>query len=874
MLKTRLKLTSIVLIAALSCAVILSGLLPVLSESVLYGDVSMLGDGKNISYANTFSELYANGINSAAWREGMVSGNGVNGVVVQGSPYNDTHIYQNIYFIMPSPEPRYTPDEVGDELHDARQAVINFDDSWDVNGRFRTFNYSFHPSHRLRLSQTKHLYRNYIRYTNYATAELGVKYTDVKGTWERVTFTSREDNVTITKLTESSKGAKLNLTLSIDDNSTMPNFGRGDEANMLYKKLVDEDCNYIAEVAHYPNYENSELKNGGYVGLTQIVTVGGTKERIELKASRDAQCVSANYGVQIKNASEVYLITVSDRTYDMGEYADFSAKQSYQLLDSLYAHTDSVVQKYTENGSFSYQKALAPHALKHGAAFNAVSFEVGGDGLSSLSNEKLLKKQRASKEIEGDFIERAYAQGRYNQLCCGGSMAPRLYGMWTGEWNPGWRSIYTMDANVNLQVSGMNTGNVYEAGIGFIKFILRQVPDWEDNASKVYGMVDAIQVPVNTDGDRAMMVEYDKWYPFEYWNAGASWLLTPIYEFWQCYGNVTVDYNGESLDLERDILLPLLNKQANFWDQLCTPEYYTDVSGKACYQAGKTELSEGERYLIIPSYSPENHPLGYTSTITANATMDISAAREGLNMTIVMENVVRADGYEERIAKWTTLLSRLPEYKYDETGALCEWAMSEYQENNEHRHISHLYPAWPAYETQTDAELREACNVAIDNRNRLNKGKDDTASHGWVHKALVGARLKNADATAFALHTLVSSKIYFTSLMTDHNIDRRLGVYCTDTGIGMVGIIDEMLLYSNTGVIEALPAIPTEWTTGSITGLRARTNAEVDVWWTQNEVRVTVKSDKAQNIKVSVYGSSSVEASFEEGETKVFSFER
>ncbi|MBQ9115125.1 MAG: glycoside hydrolase N-terminal domain-containing protein [Clostridia bacterium] len=874
MLKLRLKLTSIILIVALSCAVILSGFLPMLIESILYGDFSMIGDQKNISFANTFSELYSNCNNSVAWREGMVSGNGINGVVVAGSPYNDTHIYQNIYFIMPSADPRYTPEEVGSELHDARQAVINLDDTWDVGGRNRTFDYAFHPSHRLRITQTKRLYRNYIRWTNYETAELGVRYTDIKGTWERVTFTSREDNVTITKLTQSDRGNKLNLTISIDDNSTMPNFGRGDEAKMLYKKVVDENCNYIAEVAHYPSYDESELKNGGYVGFTQIITVGGTKQRITQKGSRDSQCVSDNYAVKISDAEEVYLITISDRTFDMGEYDDFRATASHPLLDSLYAHTDAVVKKYSENGCFSYQKSLIPHTLKHGNAFKAVDFEIGGDGSSTLSNEKLLKKQRASKNIEGDFIERAYNQGRYNQLCCGGSMAPRLYGMWTGEWNPGWRSIYTMDANVNLQVSGMNTGNVYEAGVGYIKFILRQIPDWEDNAKKVYGMVDAIQAPVNTDGDRAMMVEYDKWYPFEYWNAGASWLLTPIYEFWQCYGNTTIEYQGEQLDLERDVLLPLLTKQANFWDQLCTPEYYTDVNGKACYQKGKTALNEGERYVIIPSYSPENNPLGYTSTITANATMDISSAREGLNMTIVMENVVKASGYEDRIAKWSELLSLLPEYKFDETGALCEWAMSEYQENNEHRHISHLYPAWPAYETQTDDELKEACNIAIDNRNRLNKGKDDTASHGWVHKVLVGARLKNADSTAFALHTLVSSKIYFTSLMTDHNIDRRLGVYCTDTGIGMVGMIDEMLLYSNTGVIEALPAIPTEWTQGSIQGLRARTNAQVDIWWTETQIQVTVTSDKEQNINRSFYGQNQVEASFMAGESKTFTFTR
>ena len=35
-------------------------------------------------------------------------------------------------------------------------------------------------------------------------------------------------------------------------------------------------------VAHYPSFELSELKDGGYATLTYIVTVGGTKEKVVL----------------------------------------------------------------------------------------------------------------------------------------------------------------------------------------------------------------------------------------------------------------------------------------------------------------------------------------------------------------------------------------------------------------------------------------------------------------------------------------------------------------------------------------------------------------------------------------------------------------
>lgn len=391
-------------------------------------------------------------------------------------------------------------------------------------------------------------------------------------------------------------------------------------------------------------------------------------------------------------------------------------------------------------------------------------------------------------------------------------------------------------------------------------------------------MHDALQVSVNSDGDRGMHVEYDNDYPFEYWNAGASWCLLPIYEYWQCYGNpkiplhenmrihelqtiLSVQDGGMSdeeftqlldkgyLDLAEDILLPLLTKQANFWQQICTPEYYMDVNGKACYQCDKKTLNSGEKYLIIPTYSPENHPIGYNSTITANATMDISAARDGLSMVISMEKAVKRDGYETAIAKWTALLELLPNYKYDYDGALREWAMSEYTENNNHRHLSHLYVAWPAYETQTDPELKRAAKIAIDNRDRFNT-VDDTAGHGWMHKALVQARLKNGDGVLSAFLPMMRDAGYYSSLMTDHDSNRRCNCYCTDTSFGTVGAINEALLFSNTGEIEVLPALPSDWTKGSIDGLMARTWVEVKALsWnlSAKTVHVLLRSSKNEN---------------------------
>jgi len=837
------------------------------------------------NFASTYTEV-PNSNPGRAWRDGMVSGNGENGYITSGSPYTDSFIFQYMWYNYPSPDPRVIPEQLTGQLADARWNVFNQNDQWkitDADGttRRRPFYYSYHPGHQLRLSMNdKGTMSGYERWTNYETAETGVRYTDEFGEWIRTSFTSREDNVTITKIVQSSSGAKINMIISIDDVSSMykARNGMSELTALHYKKLVDPNAEYIAQVAHYPSYPGSELINGGYAGLTQVIVVNGTKKRVLLTDTNEPMNVGTeqNPAIQVIGAEAVYVITQSNRTFDMGKIEDFAGMTQYAIVDNLFKNTNSVAEQYKDtSGHFDYNAALVPHAKKHSAEFNAVCFTLQGDeDFKSADNLVLINAQRASEtRINHAFMEQVYNQGRYAQICCSGSSAPRLYGMWTGEWNPAWRAIYTLDANVNLQVSPMNTGHLTQAQLGYITFFLRNTADFEYNARMAYGMHDALQISVNSDGDRGMHIEYDNDYPFEYWNAGASWCLLPIFEYWQCYGNGQIPINDNMrihdlkpllsvndggltdeqfrllieqghLDLEKDILLPLLTKQANFWEQLCTPEYYTDINGNACYEKGKSTLHPGEQYMIIPTYSPENNPIGYNSTITANATMDIAAARDGLHMVIAMEKAVKRDGYEAAIVKWGDLLKLLPDYKVDKDGALREWAMNEYTENNNHRHLSHLYPAWPAYETQNNMELVKAANIAIENRNTYNTG-DATAGHGWMHKALVYARLKNGEGVISSLLPMMTDAGYYTSLMTDHDTNRRNDSYCTDTSFGTVGIVHEALLFSNTGEIEVLPALPSEWKSGSIHGLMARTQVEVrELSWDilSKTVSVTLQS--------------------------------
>lgn len=852
---------------------------------------SVFTDTSKVSYTREYVTLKKNKKNKTnSWRQGMVSGNGLVGYVTSGSPYSDTFIFQNMHFIMPNENQRTCPD-TSDELETVKQNIISGKDITDDASYDDVYRY--HPGGQLRVESEKQHEKDYVSYTDYETSQTGVRYTDTDGTWERKSFTSMADGVSITELTASSSGKKATVTLSYDDISTLANFGDSDEVNLRYKKVTASDGSYLGIVAHYPDYKNSELKNGGYATVTYIVT-DGKKEKISLdKKTDESQFFGENTGVKVSGADSIYLITVSDRTYDMGAYSDFDKTEEYPIVSDCVSTLSAVAKKYGTSGSFDYKTALAEHLKLYQPQFDAVTLTLDDDNASS--NEALLSEQKGKKEINSALAQRTYYAGRYAYLCCSGYSTSRLYGMWTGEWNTGWGSKYTMDANVNLQTSSMNTGNMSSTPIGYTYFILRQLPDWEENARATHGYTDAIQAPVNTDGDKAVITETCYPYPFRYWNAGTSWMIQPLYEALQTYGNINIPLSDEFdlnelksvlsptekdlsdedilavkkrgyLRLEEDVLYPLLIKSANYWAQLLTPEYYTAADGSIHYEKGKKELNPDEKYCILPSYSPENNPKNYPSPSDANCAIDISACRDNIDMLLAVSEEVSP---ETDVTRWQELKNNLPPYLYDDTGALKEWATTAFQENNEHRHLSHLYGVWPLFETQNNPELTKACEQAIANRKSENE-----ASHALVHRSLISARLKDSAALTDALLNLMNHKIRYNSLMTNHDYDRG-SCYCTDFAIGYLGIVNEALVYSHDSDIGLLPALPDSgFDSGTLTGVRTRNRAVVKkLQWDNHTKKVTaeITSDIDQTLNVS-YGKAKKTLAFKAGETKTIEF--
>jgi alpha-L-fucosidase 2 len=636
--------------------------------------------------------------------------------------------------------------------------------------------------------------KDYIRTVDFESTEVKVHWTDERGEWVRRTFTSRPDNLVVQWLT-APKGQSVNVRIALQRAAAgmrgglgaAPAGGTGAPAGAPAGGVVRRPAAGGPQGEFHQDYNEQRLIFKGI--LDPSVNRRGYAGVTRVVREGGSAHMDGDTLV-IENAMSVMLLTRIE------PFADYSEQQVEALRQG--------VEQLTPDYAVLLERARKVQS----EMLNRVTVDFGGASHYAKSSEELLAEQRLSSGYSGAFLEKLFEMCRYWFILTSGK-----YCSMQAETN----------ANINLQIAPGVQGDHREGMEAYFNWMESLAPDFRTNAKNIFGMRGTHYALTPTkDSGVDTMFDYagstGEIWPHPYWLSAGGWCVRP---FWDHY-LVTGD-----LDFLRNRAVPAYKDLALFYEDFLT---VTDTNGN---------------YIFVPSFSPENNPgnLNPGCMAVINTSMDISVCRE------VLSNLVEACellGIEaESVPKWKAMLAKLPPHLIQPEGSMNEWSWPSLQERYDHRHISHLYGAWPGDEIDPDRMPQLARAALIADRHRV---PERLAAHGRCHRALVGARLKDSYLVDTELRQLIEEGNVGPTLRCSHD------PYATpmpDAQGGIPLIMMEMLAYSRPGVVEVLPALPPSLLKGSMNGMLLRTFARLDkLSWDMNtrSVDLTITSARKQDV--------------------------
>jgi len=497
-----------------------------------------------------------------------------------------------------------------------------------------------------------------------------------------------------------------------------------------------------------------------------------------------------------------------------------------------------------------YEQLKEAHVASHDELMQRVSLNLGDKPMDHLPTDERLQRVREGGNDPG-LLALYFQYGRY--LLIGSSREPgtlpaNLQGIWNHRLAPPWFCGWHFNINVQMNYWPVETANLAELHPKFIGFLDRMRVNGRKTARDVYG-AEGFVISHRTNAN--LFTSPVK--GLNVWPLGAAWSCQHV---WEHYA-----FNGDKEYL-RETGYPILKDGSAFFLDWLVPNPATG------------ELVSG------PSISPENAyitPDGLTATVDMGPTMDHQIIAELFDNTLSAAAELGIE--DEFVGQIRAARAKLAPTRIASDGRIMEWSQEFQEREPNHRHASHLYALYPggAITLRGTPELAAAARKSIQIRTATAKvsslpdeegqpvevrhtNLSNTSNTGWSLAQFAGlwARLGDGEETLATLLKLLRNATY-PNLMDTHPTKDGEGVFMIDGNLGATAAIAEMLLQSHVGELELLPALPKEWPTGSVTGLRARGGFTVDIAWEGGKLReAVVRVSKTGPCRIRVPGRANV----------------
>jgi alpha-L-fucosidase 2 len=509
----------------------------------------------------------------------------------------------------------------------------------------------------------------------------------------------------------------------------------------------------------------------------------------------------------------------------------FSNATSFRNYRDIGGDALGTAQAYVQRASQqSYDRLRQRHVDDFGRLFSRVQLRLGDAHSTETTDQRI--KDFATND-DPSLLALYFEFGRYLLISSSrpGGQPANLQGIWNEDLHPAWSSKWTTNINLEMNYWQADTGDLGET----------EEPLWALIGDLRVAGADTARVHYQSKG-WVLHHNTDLWRatapvdgPWGIWPMGEAWLAN---QMWDHY-----EFSGDQEFLRRQAY-PAMKEAAEF------------ILGFLVEASAGTPFAG--RLVTNPSTSPENLYLlnGKPHNLTYAPTMDIELIRELFAHCRRAAEILGTDAaFRSELSKSE---ERLPPLQIGKRGQLQEW-IEDYPENEPaHRHVSHLYSLYPGH----DISLEHTPELAAAARKSLELRGDGGTGWSSVWRTALWARLQNPE------HAYANLKFLITTSTLPNMFDL-CPPFQIDGNLGGPAVITEMLVQSTSDEIRVLPALPRQWPSGSLKGVRVRGGATLDITW--NEGRLTeirLSAGHAAEYRIT-YGELSAQAQIRPGKPVV-----